>query len=172
MKVRLESGEIVVIEVQSYRETAYLPRILLGTTQVINDHIHQGDGFEKVVKVISLSLLFDQRGPTDDYMYYGRTLIEGVHDGKLFDLTPHQRDILQARSAAEIFPRYYFIYVDQFDTVATTKLDEWIHFLKYHTLPPNFSAPGLAEAYELFDVDTIAEKTGLEVDDVRRLRTE
>lgn len=152
MKVRLGGEEIVIVEVQSYAQTKFLPRVLVGATQVINDHIRMGEEYDRAVKVISVSLLSNQRKTGDDYIYYGRTVFEGAHHGLPMTLSEAQKKAFRAQTPAEVFPRYYFIFLDQFDDVARDTFDEWVYFLKNRTLPPNYSARGLAKAAQVFEV--------------------
>src|SRR5208283_4804617 len=51
----LDSGELVLIEVQVNRESDFLQRILFGTSKVITEHIVQGDEYKKLKKVYSVN---------------------------------------------------------------------------------------------------------------------
>jgi len=57
--------------VQYEREYDYLKRILYGTSKVITEQIVQGDLYSKVVKVISVNILYFDPGQSDDYVYRG-----------------------------------------------------------------------------------------------------
>jgi predicted transposase/invertase (TIGR01784 family) len=46
--------------------------------------------------------------------------------------------------------------IEDFDKVAKTPLDEWIHFLKTTEIPENFTAPGLSEAREKLALDSLS----------------
>ena len=48
----------------------------------------------------------------------------------------------------EIFPEYFIIRVNEFNSVARTPLEEWISYLKTGVIKPDASAPGLQEARE------------------------
>jgi len=154
---RLASQEIVIIEIQSYTQPEYLPRILCYASQVISDHIKKGATYKDVVKIISVNLLFAQRGPGKDYIYYGRTCIEGCQTGKPYELSSHQQKKLLADSVEQIFPRYYLIYMNNFDDVAKDSLDEWIYFIKNQDVPESFSAKGLAKANKVFEIASMSE---------------
>ena len=48
----------------------------------------------------------------------------------------------------EIFPEYYLIRVNEFNSVAKTPLEEWIKYLKTGEIQSDTKAPGLLEARE------------------------
>ena len=71
LKVKNAKDEIIITEVQYEREYDYLKRILYGTSKVITEQIVQGDLYSKVVKVISVNILYFDPGQSDDYVYRG-----------------------------------------------------------------------------------------------------
>jgi predicted transposase/invertase (TIGR01784 family) len=61
-------------------------------------------------------------------------------------LNKKQQEQFHSGYAGDIFPEYYILRVDDFDSVAKTPLDEWISFLKTGDIPETATAPGLPEA--------------------------
>jgi len=132
IKALNSKGEIILVEIQNTRELHYLERILYGVAKAITEHISIGEGYEKIKKVYSISILYFDIGIGTDYIY---------HDTR-------ERDVIVSHLPAEIFPEYILVRVNEFDKVALTPLDEWIEYLKDGTIRPDTTAPGLKEARE------------------------
>ena len=141
--------EIRIVEIQNTRELHYLERILYGVAKAITEHISLGEGYEKIKKVYSISILYFDIGIGTDYIYHGQNHFVGVHTGDHLRVNTRERDVIVSRLPAEIFPEYILIRVNEFDKVALTPLDEWIEYLKDGTIHPDTTAPGLKEAREI-----------------------
>ena len=148
IKARNSKGEIIIVEIQNTREVHYLERILYGVAKAITEHISLGEGYQKVKKVYSISILYFDLGVGSDYIYHGQNHFIGVHTGDRLRINTRDRDAVVTRLPAEIFPEYILVRVNEFDKVATTPLDEWITYLKDGTIRPDTTAPGLREARE------------------------
>ena len=116
--------------------------------KAITEHISIGEGYEKIKKVYSISILYFDIGIGTDYIYHGQNHFIGVHTGDHLRVNTRERDVLVSRLPAEIFPEYILVRVNEFDKVALTPLDEWIEYLKDGTIRPDTTAPGLKEARE------------------------
>ena len=148
IKALNSKGEIIIVEIQNTREVHYLERILYGVTKAITEHISLGEGYQKVKKVYSISILYFDLGVGTDYFYHGQNHFTGVHTGDRLRINMRDRDAVITRLPAEIFPEYILIRVNEFDKVARTPLDEWIEYLKDGTIRPDTTTPGLREARE------------------------
>lgn len=148
IKALNSKGEIIIVEIQNTREVHYLERILYGVAKAITEHISLGEGYQKVKKVYSISILYFDLGVGTDYLYHGQNHFTGVHTGDSLRINMRDRDAVITRLPAEIFPEYILIRVNEFDKVASTPLDEWIKYLKDGTIRPDTTAPGLREARE------------------------
>ena len=148
IKALNSKGEIIIVEIQNTREVHYLERILYGVAKAITEHISLGEGYQKVKKVYSISILYFDLGVGSDYIYHGQNHFIGVHTGDRLRINTRDRDAVVTRLPAEIFPEYILVRVNEFDKVATTPLDEWITYLKDGTIRPDTTAPGLREARE------------------------
>ena len=148
IKALNSKGEIIIVEIQNTREVHYLERILYGVAKAITEHISLGEGYQKVKKVYSISILYFDLGVGSDYIYHGQNHFIGVHTGDRLRINTRDRDAVVNRLPAEIFPEYILVRVNEFDKVATTPLDEWITYLKDGTIRPDTTAPGLREARE------------------------
>ena len=148
IKALNSKGEIIIVEIQNTREVHYLERILYGVAKAITEHISLGEGYQKVKKVYSISIIYFDLGVGTDYFYHGQNHFTGVHTGDRLRINMRDRDAVITRLPAEIFPEYILIRVNEFDKVATTPLDEWIKYLKDGTIRPDTTAPGLKEARE------------------------
>ncbi len=157
LKVRNGKNEIIIIEVQYEREFDYLQRILYGSSKVITEHLHVSDAYAKVVKVISVNILYFDLGHGDDYIYRGTTSFRGIHTGDKLDLSFDQQELYQKEKIFELFPEYYLLKINQFNDIAKDSLDEWIYFLKNEEIKDEFKAKGLKQAKEQLDIMKLPE---------------
>ncbi len=157
------AGAALIIEVQYSYASHYLRRILFGAAKLITQYIEAGDAYNKVKKVISISLLyfpFSEMGQDDDYVYYGGPEFYGLHSGKRLSV---RQDTLRSKPSAaqkqeshgqiiaskhNIFPEYYLIEVDRFPSEVKTALDEWIYFFKHSKIPDAFKSKHIDAARE------------------------
>ena len=143
--------EIKIVEILEdvyKRQLHYLERILYGVAKAITEHISIGEGYGKIKKVYSISILYFDIGIGTDYIYHGQNHFVGVHTGDHLRVNTRERDVIVSHLPAEIFPEYILVRVNEFDKVALTPLDEWIEYLKDGTIRPDTTAPGLKEARE------------------------
>lgn len=141
-------GEIIIIEIQNTRELHYLERILYGVAKAITEHISLGEGYHKVKKIYSISILYFDIGKGKDYLYHGQNNLIGVHTQDQLVVSMKERDAIVTRMPRDIFPEYILIRVNEFDSVAISPLEEWMAYLKNGTIRPDTTAPGLKEARE------------------------
>jgi predicted transposase/invertase (TIGR01784 family) len=143
----------VIIEVQNCHITAYLERILFGTSKVIVDNVKSGEDYREISKVVSISILYFNLGLGEDYVFYGNTDFRGLHDKKPLIFRRRREDkTLEKLKSQDIFPEYYLINVERFADVMKTDLDEWIYLFKHAALPPNCQAKNLDKAGEKLNV--------------------
>ena len=138
IKALNSKDEIIIVEIQNTREVHYLERILYGVAKAITEHISLGEGYQKVKKVYSISILYFDLGVGTDYIYHGQNHFTGVHTGDRLRINTRDRDAVVTRLPSSIFPEY----------MASTPLDEWIKYLKDGTIRPDTTTPGLREARE------------------------
>jgi predicted transposase/invertase (TIGR01784 family) len=143
----------VIIEIQNCHITAYLERILFGTSKVIVDNVKSGEDYREVSKVISISILYFNLGLGKDYVFYGNTEFRGLHDNEPLIFRRWRADkTLEKFQSQDIFPEYYLINVERFADELKTDLDEWIYLFKHATLPPHYQAKNLDKAGEKLNV--------------------
>lgn len=148
IKAKNSKGEIIIVEIQQTRELYYLERILYGVSRTITEHIHLGDRYDQVKKVYSISILYFDLGKGKDYLYHGTTSFKGVHTGDLLEISTKDKDVLKMKTPEEVFPEYFIIRVNEFNSIAKTPLEEWIDYLKNDHIKEDTQAPGLQEARE------------------------
>ncbi len=158
LKVRDSKNEIIIIEIQYERELDFLLRILYGISKTIVEYMKEADPYSKVMKVVSVNILYFNLGQGQDYVYKGSTGFIGIHNNDELKLTEKQKKLFKKKSVSELYPEYYLIKVNQFDDVAKDSLDEWIHFLKNEEIKDHFSAKGLREAKEKFDIMKLSDE--------------
>ena len=161
IKALNSKGEIILVEIQNTRELHYLERILYGVAKAITEHISIGEGYGKIKKVYSISILYFDLGQGEDYLYHGRTDFIGVHTHDHLKITVRDKDAILPYLPADVFPEYYLIRVNEFDKVAVTPLEEWIEYLKYGKIKEDTTAPGLdavREHLQYFSLDKAEQK--------------
>ena len=152
VKVEDSTGEIIIIEVQFNDELDFMHRILYSASKTICEHMRLGESFSKVVKVISVNILYFNLGEGDDYIYKGTTTFNGMHNNSVLKLNEEQRRTFNKEYPSEIYPEFYIIKVDNFNDIATSTLDQWVYLLKNSAVKPGFKAKGIEKANEVLDI--------------------
>ena len=161
LKVENSAGEIIIIEVQYEREYDYLQRMLYGASRAITEHQREGEPYSRLVKVISVNILYFDLGHGSDYIYRGATSFTGIHDNYRLQLSSRQQKLYGKEQIHHLFPEYYLIRINNFNDNAATPLDEWIYFLKNEEIKDEFKAKGLQKAKKAFSVVSLPEKERL-----------
>lgn len=161
LKVKNQKHEIIIVEVQYDRELDYLQRMLFGTSKVITETLNEGEPYSKIVKVISVNILYFDLGQGKDYIYSGTTTFRGRHYQDTLALSIQQKTLYSKRAIYEVFPEYYIIKVNEFDDIAKDTLDEWIYFLKNEEIKEGFRAQGLKKAKQALDILKLPEQERL-----------
>ena len=161
LKVKNSAGEIIIIEVQYEREYDYLQRMLYGTSRAITEHQREGEPYSRLIKVISVNILFFDLGHGSDYIYRGATSFTGIHDNDRLQLSSRQRKLYGKEQIHHLFPEYYLIRINNFNDIAATPLDEWIYFLKNEEIKDEFKAKGLQKAKKALSLLSLTEKERL-----------
>ncbi|MBF0236046.1 MAG: Rpn family recombination-promoting nuclease/putative transposase, partial [Desulfamplus sp.] len=148
-----DRDELVLIELQVESQYDYFHRMVYGTSKLITDHIYSGSGYETVRRAISINIVYFDLGHGRDYVYKGITEFRGIHNDDILELTIRQKKRFdKIKAVSEIFPEYYLLKVNDFDSLAKDTLDEWIYFLKHSEIKSEFSAKGLKKAAEELDI--------------------
>ena len=87
-------------------------RILYGTSRVITEHIEEKEPYSKVVKVISVNILYFDLGQGEDYIYHGTTSFQGLHTHDELTLSEGQQDLYGKDKIYKLFPEYYLIRIN------------------------------------------------------------
>ena len=91
--VKLDNGEIVLIEVQVNTQFDYFHRMLFGTSKIITEHMMSGQTYAHVKKVYSVNILYFDLGHGSDYIYHGTTSFTGIHKHDKLDLNERQKNL-------------------------------------------------------------------------------
>ena len=75
--VRDGENRLFIIEVQAETESDYLERLLFGTCKTVVDNLKVGEPYRNIKKVISISIMYFNLGRGNDYLYHGRTEVQG-----------------------------------------------------------------------------------------------
>jgi predicted transposase/invertase (TIGR01784 family) len=149
----IESGELVLIELQVGGQYDYFHRMLYGSSKLITDHMDAGFSYDKVRKIISINIVYFDLGHGEDYVYKGVTDFRGIHKNDLLKLSTLQKEkFCNLEHVFEIFPEYYILKVNGFNDLAKDSLDEWIYFLKNSEIKSEFQAKGLQKAAVELDI--------------------
>lgn len=148
MVAKDSDGELLIIEIRLSRRLCDLERIFFDLGKTLSEYGANGGICQKVKNVYSISLLYFDLGQGDDYVYHGQTIFQGRQTGHEFQLCGRDRDFLKTGFTEEILWEYYLIRVNEFDKVAESPLDEWVHYLKTGHVHPDTTTPGLKEIRE------------------------
>ena len=158
IKAKNDKGEIIIVEVQLTRQLYFLQRMLYGVSKAITEHIEIGTKYAKVQKVYSINILYFDLGKGSDYLYHGKTVFTGVHTNDRLEVNTKEADELRMRVPEDIFPEHYIIRVNEFNSVATTPIEEWLDYLKNNRIKDDTSTPGLKEARQKLLYLTMSDK--------------
>ena len=158
IKAKNDKGEIIIVEVQLTRQLYFLQRMLYGVSKAITEHIEIGNKYDKVKKVYSINILYFDLGKGSDYLYHGKTVFTGVHTNDRLEVNTKEADELRMRVPEDIFPEYYIIRVNEFNSVATTPIEEWLDYLNNNRIKDDTSTPGLKEARQKLLYLTMSDK--------------
>ena len=158
IKAKNSKGEIIIVEVQLTRQLYFLQRMLYGVSKAITEHIEIGNMYDKVKKVYSINILYFDLGKGSDYLYHGKTVFTGVHTNDLLEVNIKEAEELRMCVPQDIFPEYYIIRVIEFNSVATTSIEEWLDYLKNNRIKDDTSTPGLREARQKLLYMTMSDK--------------
>ena len=158
IKAKNDKGEIIIVEVQLTRQFYFLQRMLYGVSKAITEHIEIGEMYDQVKKVYSINILYFDLGKGSDYLYHGKTVFTGVHTNDLLEVNIKEAEELRMRVPQDIFPEYYIIRVNEFNSVATTPIEEWLDYLKNNRIKDDTSTPGLREARQKLLYMTMSDK--------------
>lgn len=150
--VKNAKGELVIIEVQNSYRHDYLLRILFGVSKLIVDNLGKGMDYSQVKKVISVNIVYFDFGHGEDYIYRGSTNYVGMYKNDILTLTNHEKIVFKAEHIDKVYPEFYIIKVNNFDTVAKNTLDEWVNFLKTEHVAAGSMAKGLMAAKEEIEI--------------------
>ncbi|MDR2999675.1 MAG: PD-(D/E)XK nuclease family transposase, partial [Fibromonadaceae bacterium] len=158
MIAELGNGELAIVEVQNNREVDYFQRMLYGASKAVTEYIGLGDAYSKIKKVYSVSIVYFGLGQGEDYAYHGKTEFRGINKTEdILRLSKKQQEQFKHEFAGDLYPEYFLLRVDDFDSVAKSSFEEWISFLKTGDIPESFTAPGLREARERLREDNMTE---------------
>ena len=153
-----DKGELFLVEIQNNNEYAYFQRMLFGISKLVTEYINRGEGYEKVRKVYSINIVYFSLGHGKDYVYHGKTEFKGIHKGDILELTPFQKQTFKADTVSQLYPEYYILKVNDFNSVAKSPLEEWIYYLNTGEIPDNATAPGLDKAREQLKLDKMSKE--------------
>ena len=171
LKCKDSQGKQIIIEIQNQREVDYLQRLLWGTSRAVVEGLELGKGYNEVVKVISISIMYhtmrvDERENTD-FIYYGTTELIGMHTKK--PLILHESKAKHKETSVvtskNVFPEYYMIYVEKFEDMINEAIDEWVYFFKHGAIREDFKSPGILLAAKKLDYLMMSEEERRGYDD-------
>ncbi|MDR1170603.1 MAG: Rpn family recombination-promoting nuclease/putative transposase [Prevotellaceae bacterium] len=167
-----KSGELILIEIQFFMKTDYFQRMLYGVSKTIVEHMFESDEYMKVKKVYSINVVYFDLGYGTDYVYHGKTDFKGLHNNEILQLSDKQRKMFGKIEAGDLYPEYYFLKINNFNDVATTKLDQWIYFLKNDRIKDEFNAPGLRKARDIMDYNRLSPADRADFDYSQKIKSE
>jgi predicted transposase/invertase (TIGR01784 family) len=132
---KLNNGDLVIVEVQFFHQADYFHRMMYGVSKVLAEHLKAGEKYEKVKKVISVSLVYFDLGHGKDYLYRGHTVFSGMNLEDELELSALQKQTYSKATPQELFPEYYLIKINNFNNVSRSPLEDWVYYFKNSELP-------------------------------------
>jgi predicted transposase/invertase (TIGR01784 family) len=157
-------GELMIIEMQNNEQADYFLRMLYGVSKAIVEHISEGEPYSKVRKVFHINIVYFKLGHGKDYVYRGINEFRGIHFNDVLQLTADEKVYFAKQNkenvneVKDLFPEYFLLCVENFDSAAKDSLDEWMYYFKNNAIPDEFAAPGLEEARKRLRFDSLSEE--------------
>jgi predicted transposase/invertase (TIGR01784 family) len=118
-----------------FHQADYFHRMLYSVSKVLAEHLKAGEKYEKVKKVISVSLVYFDLGHGNDYLYRGQTVFNGMNLDEKLELSALQKQTYYKATPQELFPEYYLIKINNFNNVSRSPLEDWVYYFKNSELP-------------------------------------
>ena len=147
---------VILIELQVDSELDYYHKLLYGVKKSFSERFKLSEHFKKINKVYSINVFNFKFGEGSDYLYHGKTAYRGVYSNDTLVLNTNQFKNYKAPPVFKIFPEYYIIRLDAFNTLVKNELDEWIFFLKNTKIEPHFNAKGLDLVKQKMTLDQLS----------------
>ncbi|GHV16116.1 hypothetical protein AGMMS49938_15750 [Fibrobacterales bacterium] len=158
VKVSINNGEIVIVEIQFLDEYDFFKRINYGASKAVTEQLHKGGHYNQIKKVYSVDIVYFDLGTGTDYVYQGKTEFRGLHKNDVLQLSEKQKDLFHIDAVSDDFPEYYLIDVAKYKNELKDKLDEWIYYFKNSEVPKTYSAKGLDLAESDLDYLNLSEE--------------
>lgn len=150
--------EHIIVEIQYHYQIDYFQRMLFGTSALVLEYLHKGSPYGDIKKVYSVHILYFELGQGSDYVYHGQLHFTGIHQGDRLKLNKSQYEKYGRIYAGELYPEYYLLKINNFDTLSSDSLDEWIYYFKTSELPKAYRAQGLDEVEKQLKIDAMQPK--------------
>ena len=164
-------NEQFIIEIQNSRESDYFERILFGTSKVVVEKIKAGGKYKDIKKVISVNIIYYDIGRGEDYIYHGKTDFIGMNknDKLIVRKKVYINENQYKLEETNIFPEYYLIRVEKFETSSNPfigkPIDEWIYLFKNGKIEDDFKSKGMDLVRKKLDYINITPKQQRAYDD-------
>ena len=119
-----QAGRKMLIEVQNQSEDEFFHRILFGTSKLVNDYLQQGDNYDKISNLYSISLVYFKIADITDYIFHGTTEFRGLHTGEVLKLAERLKKKYNAGKVSDLYPEYYILFAGDFDKWSKTPIDQ------------------------------------------------
>jgi hypothetical protein len=97
--------------------------------------MNQGQAYGNARKVEVVNILCFAFGQGANYLYRGFFHFRGIHPNDKLLLSKAQRIKFGRTEAGLLYPEYFILEINKFDTIASDKPDNWINHLKTSELP-------------------------------------
>jgi len=145
LKAQINSGELVVFEIQFLQEFDFFGKVLYGVSTAITEQVTKGKLYN-IKKVYSVNIAYSNLNAKREYLFSGKfSGFQGVHYKD--ELIPFaQTSNPKSKKTNDIHPEYFLILPKMFDEKLRCRFDEWVYILKKSTAREDFSAAGIKEA--------------------------
>ena len=113
----------------------------------------------------AINILYFDLGKGDDYLYHGVNQLTGVNKGDVLLISKKEENGIKMITPKDIFPEYFIVRVNQFDSEDDSPLCQWMRYLKDGKIDNGTTLPGLQKALAKLNVLNMTESERKEYED-------
>ncbi|OGO85601.1 MAG: hypothetical protein A2Y22_03820 [Clostridiales bacterium GWD2_32_59] len=144
--VKDKNGRKIIVEVQNASETDFMERLIWGASNAISESIQEGQEYEDIAKVISISIVYFHVVEGNHYIYKSYTNLYPEYYGDFKFVS--ENEVISWYGKENKFPEYYILDLTTYKNELETDIDEWIYMLKNSEVKPEFKSKNIDKARE------------------------
>lgn len=139
-----------IIEIERNVKDSFIHKALFNTSRLIVDNLAQREDYTQIVKIFHISLLYFPVGK--GAIHYGQTIFHEIETNEKLFVHITNPETGEVFDATGIMPEYFFISVPLFNDRLEREIDEWLHVMKYDSVPEHYHSPYMAQVSEKLNI--------------------